>query len=187
MADYNSSFTGPQIDAALTKAQTATQPADLAAAIAAGGSRGIFHARDEKPSGTQGGSTTADTTITRVLNSVVTNTITGASLSANVITLPEGMYVIDGLCPSHRADGHKAHLYNVTDAVVAIQGQNSFSSNTNSVLTNAPVRGAFIVPSGGRDYEVRHYFRGGRATTGLGLGVPNSGVEIYSNILIFEA
>lgn len=281
MADYNSTFTGPQIDAALGEAQTATQPGDLstvatsgdysdlanqptlgtaaatdatdyataaqgvkadsavqpgnlatvatsgqygdltgsptlgsaaaqdftnnddlsvdpgnvptrgnvAAAIAAGGgggSRGVLHVRDEKPSGTQGGTTTADTTIVRDLNTVVVNTIIGASLVSNTITLPEGTYMVSASCPAVRTDGHKAHLYNETDASIEVQGQNNFAGA--SIVTQsgiARVEGLIVVPAGGKDYTLRHYFRGTRAITGLGQGVPNTGVEIYSNIIIY--
>ena len=59
-----------------------------------------FHAQDQKSSNTDGGTLTGGSFITRVFNTVVTNSISGASLSSNQITLPSGTYYVWGRAPT---------------------------------------------------------------------------------------
>lgn len=56
---------------------------------------GTFVVQDQKSSGTAGGNATTNAWTTAVLNTSITNTITGASLASNKITLPAGTYLID--------------------------------------------------------------------------------------------
>ena len=56
----------------------------------------LLHVRDEKASGTDGG-TSANGIVDRDLNTVKVNEITGASLSSNQITLPSGTYYVEGM------------------------------------------------------------------------------------------
>ena len=77
----------------------------------------LLHVRDEKSSGTHGGSvSTINTFNTRTLNTVMTNEISGASLSSNQITLPSGTYFINAYCGGQEVDTHKAKLRNITDS-----------------------------------------------------------------------
>lgn len=50
--------------------------------------------------GTHGGTFTAGAWRTRDLNTVLTNTISGASLSNNQITLPAGKYYVEASAPT---------------------------------------------------------------------------------------
>ncbi len=59
----------------------------------------LFHVRDEKASGSHGGTSVAGSFQTRVLNTSLTNEISGASLSSNQITLPSGTYYINARMP----------------------------------------------------------------------------------------
>ncbi len=54
-----------------------------------------FVVQDQKSSGTAGGDATTSAWTTAVLNTSITNTIDGASLASNKITLPAGTYLID--------------------------------------------------------------------------------------------
>ena len=51
-----------------------------------------FHVQDQKSSGSNGGSATTGSWVTAALNTAIVSTIVGASLNANVITLPAGRY-----------------------------------------------------------------------------------------------
>jgi hypothetical protein len=51
-----------------------------------------MHIQDQKSSGTAGGSAATGTWTNSVLNTVITNTIDGASLNSNQVTLPPGRY-----------------------------------------------------------------------------------------------
>ena len=79
--------------------------------------------RDEKPINTQAQSFVAGSWITRNLNTVVNNTISGASLSANQITLPAGRYSVEARAPSSGTK-HRARLFDVTNSLVLLTGCN---------------------------------------------------------------
>ncbi|WP_156121751.1 hypothetical protein [Halocynthiibacter namhaensis] len=114
------------------------------------------------------------------------NSIPGATLSGNTITLPEGVYDIRALAPAIRVDGHKAHLFNVTDNVIALAGANAFSAAVGgNYQTDSVVEGRLVVPSGGRDFTLRHYVRSAR-TNGFGLAVPGSGIEVHSSVSVWK-
>ena len=81
MADYNSSYTGAQIDANLAKAATATQPGDLGTAA--------FTASTAYATAAQGAK--ADTSV----QSVITG-ITGADAITNTVSLTAAEYAAIG-------------------------------------------------------------------------------------------
>lgn len=83
-----------------------------------------IHVRDEKSAGSYGGATTGSTTI-RTLNTVKTNTITGASLSSNVLTLPAGTYRVFARAPAMMVNGHRLQLFNVTSGGYLLIGGNA--------------------------------------------------------------
>lgn len=60
----------------------------------------ILHVREEQAAGTNGGSFNNGSWQQRVLNTVVTNEITGASLSSNQFVLPAGVYRIKARAPA---------------------------------------------------------------------------------------
>ena len=127
MADYNSSFTGAQIDAAITDAQTAVQPADLSAVATTGAysdltgapslatvatsgdyddltgkpTLGTAAATDSTDYATAAQGAKADTAVqpAAIAKMVVSDTtgITGADAIANVVSLTQAEY--DALTP----------------------------------------------------------------------------------------
>ncbi len=97
-----------------------------AAAAAGGTTIAIF--RDVKDA--NGGTITADTWTTRDLNTEVANTITGASLAANVITLPAGTYRVLASAPAWHTDEHLIRLQNTTDASTTAYGTNAYAGDT---------------------------------------------------------
>ena len=64
----------------------------------------------------------------RSLNTVVTNTISGASLASNQITLPAGTYYIEVDATMLSGGPTRNALYNVTDATYAAYGINGFGN-----------------------------------------------------------
>lgn len=147
---------------------------------------GYMHVRDEKPSTTAGGNSIAGTQV-RTLNTVVANTIPGASLASNQITLPAGSYRIRAAVPSH-ADLTRGLLYNVTDAAIALLGASDnavLNTNTDRTTSWSPVVGRITIAAP-KVFELRHYTA--QALSGVGLGSPcNDGnTEIYSYIEIFK-
>jgi hypothetical protein len=109
MADYNSAYTGAQIDANLAKAATATQPGDLATVATSGDyddltgkpTLGTAAATAASAYATAAQGALADTAVqpAAIAKMVVSDTtgITGADAIANVVSLTQAEY--DALTP----------------------------------------------------------------------------------------
>jgi hypothetical protein len=78
--------------------------------------------RDEKASGTGGGAASGGAWNQRTLNTVDLNSIPGASLGSNQITLPAGTYYIQARAPAYGVDGAVLRWYNVTDSAITLVG-----------------------------------------------------------------
>lgn len=131
-----------------------------------------MHVVEEIAASASSGTATSGSYFTRTLNTVVTNTITGASLASNQITLPAGTYNIFAEVPSYRADGHIAKLRRVSataaDVVIGTTGYSgSGTSNANSY---SYIFGQFTVGTSGA-YEVQQRVELTRASDGLGAPV----------------
>jgi hypothetical protein len=145
---------------------------------------GVLHVRDEKASGTFGGASSAGVQ-TRTLNTTVLNTITGASLASNQITLPAGTYDVFARAPGHQCEGHQAYLYNVTDAAIALLGTTARSRQTSSTdgSNDSVVMGQITITST-KVFELRHYTANAQATNGLGSAAASGNVEVYASLLV---
>jgi hypothetical protein len=96
---------------------------------------------DVKANGVTGGATTLSTWQTRTLNtSDPANSIVGATLSSNQITLPSGQYYVWGQAPGYRVEEHKIRWRNITDSTTDILGASAFSKDN----SNAGQAGAFL-------------------------------------------
>lgn len=145
---------------------------------------GVLHVRDEKTSGTYAGASIAGVQ-TRVLNTAVVNTLSGASLASNQITLPAGTYDVVGRAPGHQCDAHQAYLYNVTDAAIALLGSSARSRQTSSTdgSSDSVVQGQITITST-KVFELRHYTAAAQATNGLGSIVSSGNVEVYASLIV---
>ena len=142
----------------------------------------LLHVRDEKSSGTDGGSSVAGTQ-TRDLNAVVTNEITGASLSSNEITLPSGTYYIQASAPAVQANRHQAYLYNNTDSSVEVIGTSEYTAAIYPA-NRSFINGRFTI-SAEKDFIIQHYTFVATSTIGLGHKVQN-GTEVYTDVQIWK-
>lgn len=142
-----------------------------------------MHVQDQKPSGTGGGSSVTGVNI-RNLNTVVANTIVGASLAANQVTLPAGTYAVIGGAPALDSNGHRTYLYNVSAGSTAVIGSTVHASSADTTSFDAPLYGRFVIETASV-FELRHYIiSGGVATLGLGPTAQSGHVEVYGNLLI---
>lgn len=140
---------------------------------------GYMLVRDEKAQNTSGGSSAAGVNV-RTLNTVVSNTISGASLAADRITLPAGTYRIEASAPYYSTDVCRAYLYNITDASISILGTSEdglAGASGRSFLT-----GRLTIPAP-KVYELREYI-GTAIADGLGKACNQLGVEVYSQVEI---
>lgn len=142
---------------------------------------GYLHVRDEKASGTSGGNSTATTYHDRTLNTVVVNTIPGASLSSNQVTLSQGVYEFYARAVHYGSvGGTRLSLYNVTDSTVIITGDTGIGSG---VVVAAICEGRFTI-SGQKVIKLRHY-TSNAVTDGLGSPSNVPGVpEVYASLII---
>lgn len=158
-------------------------PAKLSAAI--GNRQQVMHVVDQKANGTAGDNTTATTWATRTLNTTRTNTITGASLASNVVTLPAGRYRVTATDPAYNCDHHRLRLYNVTASAAILNGPNEYArSSADAHVTTATLDGFFTL-SVQSDVRLEHWCRFGSGSTFFGLAASTGEPEVYASV-IFE-
>lgn len=144
---------------------------------------GVLHARDEKTSGSNGGTATSGSYQTRSLNTVLDNSITGATLASNQITLPAGVYDIDGSAPAYSTDMHQTQIYNVTGAASLFYGTTEYAFGGSSALSRSVFRGR-IVLTATTVITVRHRVGTTRSTDGWGLPASFGVPEVFTEISI---
>jgi hypothetical protein len=149
-------------------------------------SNALLHVRDEKPSGTSGGTFTSGSYQTRTLNTTKTNEISGASLASNQITLPAGTYWCEASAMASLVNTHKAKLYNVTDASDILIGTSGYNSQTAAYAYDRSfVTGRFTLAAS-KVIELRHRCSVTRATDGFGVAVSFGDVEVYAEAMIWK-
>lgn len=137
-----------------------------------------------------GGDVINGTYTQRVLNTVVSNDITGASLSGNQITLPAGTYDITARLPVYQQEpgsGNQAYaksqLYDITSGASLAYSSAVFMLANSSVMRmndNCFITGRFVFAAQ-KTIEFRTISL--RATIG-GLATNMGGIEIYSDVQI---
>lgn len=151
----------------------------------------LFHAQDQKSSGTDGGTFTAGDWRTRDINTTVTNEITGASLASNQITLPAGTYYIEARSPVYSGgsalSNHQARLRDITgssdlllgSSEIVIQGAASTGSSGRSYISG---RFTLSVES---DLEIQHRCTVTASNNGFGAGA-GFGTEVFTDVKIWK-
>ena len=142
----------------------------------------ILHVRDEKASGTDGGTSSVGSNI-RVLNTVVKNTISGASLASNQITLPAGAYTINASAPASWPNRTRLRLVNVTDSSVVLLGVAGYSFPAADVAIVVSVIGSFTLTAT-KVLNLTQYFQTSRVSYGLGIDVGDTFTNVYAEAFI---
>jgi hypothetical protein len=139
----------------------------------------MMHIQDQKPSGTHGGTNTTGSYVSRTLNTVLRNTITGASLTSNSVTLPAGTYYLDASAPAVQTTYTKAKWRNTTDGTDTIIGTSEYPNTARSL-----VQGFFTVPTTKSfQLQMRTY---SAYVYGLGIASSFGDVEVYSDVKIWK-
>lgn len=143
----------------------------------------LLHIRDEKTANTDGGASSTGFN-TRTLQTIKgTNEITGASLAANVVTLPIGTYEIFISTAIWKGDAGKVLFYNVDDDTYDILGFTQYSrGNANAGHLN--FCHGYIAITSEKDFEVHQRINVAISTNGLGRKMNDGMVEVYTEILI---
>jgi hypothetical protein len=134
---------------------------------------------DQKASGVGGGSTVVGWQ-TRVLNTVVTNTI-GASLSSNVITFAPGSYEFAWEAMGYSIGAHRTRLYNTTLSAVIALGMSGFTNGGYSIniLSSGVAQVRF---AGTTAVRLDNYAGAAYATNGFGYPSSTGDAEIYARL-----
>ena len=135
----------------------------------------LLHVRDEKAQGTDGGGS-GNGVLTRDLNTVKVNEITGASLSSNQITLPSGTYYVEGMTSAFVPSDTQLYLYNVTDSSFEVDGL--------SLTNNVPLMSGRFTISAQKVFEIRYNSSNGEPT-GRGRN-SNESTEVYTDVKIWK-
>lgn len=150
---------------------------------------GYVHVRDEKSSGTNGGTFTSGAWRTRDLNTVVGNTISGAALSSNQLTLPPGTYEVDATAPhfqtgSATANRARARLYDITGAAVLATGTLSGINGSGAAANiSSFVKGRFTLAVTSV-VELQHRSTATVSGSGFGDSCAFGDNEVYSDVFI---
>jgi len=146
--------------------------------------RNMIMVRDEKTSGTAGGSATSGSWGTRTLNTQVVNNISGASLAANQVTLPAGTYYAKWSVPFFRTNLSQSRLYNVSD--VAAIGYGSNTAEDVNVGGDQSVGEYYFTLAASKTLEVQYRVGTSWATDGLGRAMSFGNVEVYTQLTIWK-
>ena len=134
-------------------------------------------------SGTNGGASTSGSWIKRTLNTTVTNTITGCTLSSSVIALPAGTYRIDAISSFVGSNGANIKLRNTSDSTDVILGVNTFNATAAPGGSPAMLTGTFTIAAT-KNFEIQYRVGTGRAADGLGAAAAFGTNECYTSCTI---
>ncbi len=147
---------------------------------------GVLHVRDEKAAATDGGGSAAATWNARTLNTVVKNTIAGASLSSSQITLPAGDYRIQGRAPAVFVDRHKIRVRRDVTGTPAtlIVGSSAFTDDAGATNATDSTLDQIVTLAGTDVLDLQHYTEKAKVTNGLGQSTNAGEVEVYAEVFI---
>lgn len=158
---------------------------------AGAGGKAIWVMTDEKSSGTNGGSLTTSTWITRVLNTIVQSPSAGtdvqlavAPAGTNQILVQPGTYIVLGYSPTLSTNEYKIALWNDDSSSITITGtseRNSGNLSSQSYILGFMTIGVQTVMS------VKIYVLAGSGTTmgGTATGAPSI-PEIYTRLSLYK-
>ena len=146
--------------------------------------RPLLHVQQQEASGVGGGIAGATTWNPRTLNTVLANEISGASLSANAITLPAGTYNLE--VKGGVSDVGVARIRVLVDGTPTIWGLNHKADDATGEATVGILNERLVLVATSV-ITVEHYTHVAKATeTGLGqaqsLGIP----EIHCDLRIWQ-
>ena len=142
-----------------------------------------MHVRDEKANNTAGGTSVATTWTKRVLNTSVANTITGASLANDTVTLPAGTYDFHASFPAYAAYYIRGKLRNTSDNSDIIVGPSAYYYSTYGSYLYS-FSGRFVIAAE-KNIQLQYWVSVGVAS-GLGLATNSGGVEVYASLEIWK-
>lgn len=151
----------------------------------------FIYVREEQASGVNGQNCTASTWNIRLLNTVVTNTIAGASLIANVVNLPAGTYYIEAGGSASSVFGalnnsHQIRCRDTTGATTVALGTSAIAGQNlvERCATDSTVFGTFTLAGLGT-IRLEHW-TSQNVTNGFGNAVNSGENEVYGWMKIWK-
>jgi hypothetical protein len=171
MAAYWTTFTAGQVLTAAHMNGVVDNFSDIA----------IF--REEQASGTNAGTFTSGSYVKRTLNTTVVNNIASCTLTASVVSLPAGTYLIRGIATAYGAlNGVQARIANTTDSTYSY-GQSNYYVNGGTSTGNNTVE-TIVTITGTKNFELQHRCASTVSSNGLGNSVAFGNIEVYSQLFI---
>lgn len=148
--------------------------------------RQYLHVREERASGVAGGTSISGENV-RPLNTVIANTITGASMASGVVSLPPGAYKFEASAVTYSSAGilSRLTLYSHTDSSDAMTGLASNSAVSMQDMRANTVSGQLII-SAAKSFKLNHYMSDGTPGFGLGRPLTTGQSEIYADLKIWR-
>jgi hypothetical protein len=135
---------------------------------------------EQQPSGTNGGSSTSGSYITRGLNTIVRNFNSIASLASNQVTLSAGTYYFRWSAQASNSNSHKSRLLNATDTAVVGYGTSAYAPSGSATDT---VGATVLTISAPKAFALQHQVGVSAASNGFGVA-GSFGTEVYSRLEI---
>lgn len=171
-------FTG--VPAAPTAAAGTSTTQIATTAFVAASAPAYVLVRDEKTSGTNGGTFTAGAWRTRDINTEVSDDGNVCSIASNQITLAAGTYVVEASAGGKQCSAHRARLQNITASVTLAIGTNEGNGTGEFTLTRSIIQGKFTLAVTSV-LEIQHWGTSTKTTDGFGGAMGIAGAtEIYA-------
>ena len=136
--------------------------------------------------GSDGGTLTANTWMTRAINTEIADPDGIVSISSNQFTLQAGTYLIEWSAPAWRCDRHVTRLYDVTNSAARGNATLEFSQDSGSYTQSSSRGFARVTISGATVYKLETKGNVTRANDGLGLDPNNLASCIYAMAKIYK-
>lgn len=144
----------------------------------------ILIVQDEKVSGSTAGGSAVAGKQQRDLNTVKVNTIVGASVSSNAITLPAGDYAVTAFAPAYKVNSHQISIYDETNSGVLAVGQSCAALSGNDSSESMATLIAVISLAVQTTMHLDHYTQSSRSSDGLGRACPSGDSNVFAVVKI---
>jgi hypothetical protein len=138
---------------------------------------------EQQTSGTAAGASTTGSFATRVLNTLVRNVDTMASLSSNQFTLGVGTYYVSWSSPAFAVDAFKSRLQNITDGTTTAYGTSEYSENATPKAATRSVGSIVVTIAGSKAFAIQQQNAIVKSVNGLGVST-GFGTEVYTRVEI---
>jgi hypothetical protein len=150
---------------------------------------GMLVVEDQKANGTAGGTATSGSRQNRTLNTVVTNTITSASLTSDTITLPAGKYWVFAEAPFVGTDYTQLYFKSTTTSTELYSSSRITTAGASSLDMTVVVSG-YLSLSASEAFNLQYQCVNGTVTVGLGAATSftasGSSLERYARVTVIK-